>query len=221
MITTLRVRIRDRESRKYFGAYLGAKMIGVAIVVLGMYGDRLVLQYQGGRGDQVRAGGAASEGRRCRQPAQHGVGPGDGLPGVLHAGRVHDARGRVRENPGSVERHALLHRRHVHVRPALLGVRLRVHVRDGERLDRQRVLLPARRADDLRVDRGGVPRVLPVPVRVRRHVQHDHDRFHGRAHRVRRGPDLQHRGERVHLPDHRPLGMGSRRLARHDGYAVP
>src|SRR5262249_5437479 len=36
MITTLRVRIRDRERQKFFGAYLGAKMIGVTIVVLGM-----------------------------------------------------------------------------------------------------------------------------------------------------------------------------------------
>jgi Amt family ammonium transporter len=36
MITTLRVRIRDRERQKFFGVYLGAKMIGVTIVVFGM-----------------------------------------------------------------------------------------------------------------------------------------------------------------------------------------
>ncbi len=37
MITTLRVRIRDRERQKAFGAYLGGKMIGLAAVVLGMW----------------------------------------------------------------------------------------------------------------------------------------------------------------------------------------
>ena len=74
---------------------------------------------------------------------------------------------------------------------------------------------------DVRLDRRRVPGVLLVPVRVRRHVQHDHVGRDGRSHRVRRRPALQHRGERVHLPDHRPLGLGSRRLARHDGHAVP
>ena len=33
MITTLRVRIRDRERQKFFGVYLGAKMIGVTLVI--------------------------------------------------------------------------------------------------------------------------------------------------------------------------------------------
>ncbi|MCU1464757.1 MAG: ammonium transporter [Actinomycetia bacterium] len=37
MITTLRVRIKDRERQKAFGAYLGGKMIGLGIVVLGLW----------------------------------------------------------------------------------------------------------------------------------------------------------------------------------------
>jgi Amt family ammonium transporter len=37
MITTLRVRIRDRERQKAFSSYLGGKMIGLAAVVLGMW----------------------------------------------------------------------------------------------------------------------------------------------------------------------------------------
>jgi Amt family ammonium transporter len=37
MITTLKLRIRDRASRRYFGAYLGGKMIGLGVVVLGMW----------------------------------------------------------------------------------------------------------------------------------------------------------------------------------------
>ena len=38
MITTLKMRIRDPESRKYFGAYLGGKMVGLGVVMLGMWG---------------------------------------------------------------------------------------------------------------------------------------------------------------------------------------
>ena len=41
--------------------------------------------------------------------------------------------GRTRED---LEHHAGVHRRHVSVRHLVLGVRLRVHVRDRERLDR-------------------------------------------------------------------------------------
>src|SRR6266480_1498173 len=37
MITTLKLRVRDRESRRYFGAYLGGNMIGLGIVVRGIW----------------------------------------------------------------------------------------------------------------------------------------------------------------------------------------
>jgi ammonium transporter, Amt family len=36
MITTLRVRIRDRERQKFFGVYLGSKLLAVGIVMAGM-----------------------------------------------------------------------------------------------------------------------------------------------------------------------------------------
>ena len=65
-----------------------------------------------------------------------------------------------------------------------------------------------------------VPGVLAVPVRVRRHVLHDHVGRHGRSHRVQGRPPLHHRRLRLHLPDLRSLGVGSGRLARqHDGLA--
>src|SRR6476646_8442662 len=37
MITTLRMHMRERDSRRVFGAYLGAKLIGLAIVMLGAW----------------------------------------------------------------------------------------------------------------------------------------------------------------------------------------
>src|SRR3954452_5157958 len=37
MITTLRMRVRERESRRFFGAYLGGKMLGLGVVMLGMW----------------------------------------------------------------------------------------------------------------------------------------------------------------------------------------
>ena len=92
---------------------------------------------------------------------------------------------------------------------------LRVHVRRGERLHRPPVLLPARRARHLRVDRRLDPGVLPVPVRLRRHLLDHHLGRHGRPHRVRGRPRLQLRRLGLHLPDLRPLGLGSGRLAEH------
>ena len=52
----------------------------------------------------------------------------------------------------------------------------------------------------------GVPRILPVPVRVpRRAARHDRSMW---AYRFRRRPPLQRHGERVRLPDPRPLVWG-------------
>ena len=61
----------------------------------------------------------------------------------------------------------------------------------GQRLDRAPVLLLEQRARDLRQDGHRVPGVLLVPVRVRRHVQHDHVGCDGRSDGVRRRPRLQ------------------------------
>ena len=111
----------------------------------GPMGDHLVFQYQSGRHD-ARPDDAGPQSRRHRQPAQHHVDARHGVPRVLHASRVHVLGGRVRPDPGSLERHDLVHRRHLSVCTAVLGVRLRVHVRVRQRLDRAPVLLPARRA---------------------------------------------------------------------------
>jgi len=48
MITTLRVRIKDRERQKYFGAYLGGKLIGLGVVVLAMWGITWYLSTKAG-----------------------------------------------------------------------------------------------------------------------------------------------------------------------------
>ena len=151
----------------------------------GPVGGHLVLQHQSRRHDD-RADDAGPQGRRRREPDQHHVDAGHGVPRVLHASRVHVLGGRVRPDPGSVERDDLVHRRHLPVRVAVLGVRFRVHVRLGQRLDRTPVLPAARRAAHVRLDRRGVPGVLLVPVRVRRHLQHGHDRFNGREDGLRR-----------------------------------
>src|SRR6266550_1655633 len=37
MMTTLRMRVRDRESRRFFGAYLGGKMVGLGVMMLGLW----------------------------------------------------------------------------------------------------------------------------------------------------------------------------------------
>ena len=69
----------------------------------------------------------------------------------------------------------------------------------------------------LRHDRRSAARVLGLPVRVRRHLLDDHVRRDGRPLRLRRRHPLQHRRHRVHLSDHRPLGLGTGRLAGGDG----
>ena len=87
----------------------------------------------------------------------------------------------------------------------------------GNAVLRHRVLLPPGRAGDVRLDRRRVPGLLALPVRLRRHLLDDHVGRHDRPHRLRRRPDLQRRRVGLHLPDHRPLGVGTGRLARDDG----
>ena len=48
MITTLRVRIKDRERQKAFWAYFGGKMIGLAIVMVGLWGVTWYLSTKAG-----------------------------------------------------------------------------------------------------------------------------------------------------------------------------
>ena len=62
-----------------------------------------------------------------------------------------------------------------------------------------------------------VPRALDLPVRLRRHLLDHHLGRHDRPHRLRRRPALLRRRLRLHLSDHRPLGLGSGRLPGHHG----
>ena len=62
---------------------------------------------------------------------------------------------------------------------------------------------------DLREHRGRLPRLLALPVRLRRHLQHDHLRRHGRPHGVRGRPALQHWRQRVHLSRSSATGRGA------------
>ena len=63
---------------------------------------------------------------------------------------------------------------------------------------------------DLRLDRGGVPRVLPVPVRVRRHGVDGHHRRDGRSHRLQGRHPLQHRRVRASSTRSSVTGSGVR-----------
>ena len=84
----------------------------------------------------------AGRARRRRRPDpenqrhQHGVDADRGVPRVRHAGRLRDARGRLRAI-ARVDQHPRRgHRRHLHLRRDVLGLGLRVHVRAGQRLHR-------------------------------------------------------------------------------------
>ena len=67
----------------------------------------------------------------------------------------------------------------------------------------------------------GLPRVLAVPVRLRRHRLDDHLGRHGRADQLQGRHPLQRRCLGVHLPDLRPLGLGPGRLARQHDRQLP
>jgi hypothetical protein len=172
-----------------------------------------------GRGHRdPRAGRRPGPDHEHDQCHEHGVGAGGRIPGVLHAGRVHDAGGRLRPHAGGGQRPPGVHRRHMPLRPALLGVRVRVHVRRRQRHHRPPVLLSERGRSYVYLQRNvrhgcRVHGVLPVPVRVRRHLLDDHVGRDGRPYGVQGRPALQHLRERVHLPDPRSLGVGSGWLA--------
>ncbi len=65
---------------------------------------------------------------------------------MAQAGFTHVPRGRLRPDPRDRERPPGRHRRHLPLRGAVLGLRLRVHVRRRQRLHRPPVLLLPRRA---------------------------------------------------------------------------
>src|SRR5262249_33521505 len=100
---------------------------------------------------------------------------------------------------------------------ALLRVGLRVHVRLWDAFLRHRVVLPPGHPGDLRLERCRVPRLLALPVRLRRHLLDDHVGRDDRTDRIRRRSRLQRGRVGLHLPDLRSLGVGTRRLAGDDG----
>ena len=209
MVRTLRRRLADGRTRKLIATIFAGKMLGVIAVLF------VVNQIVGLIDTPASAQTVTHQANDLVNPDQHGLGAGHRLPRVLHAGGLHDARGRLRPVPGDRERPHGVHRRHVPVRAPVLGVRLRVHVRRGQRLDRPPVLLPAGRAGHLRLD--GAWRSWrsscsssrsPTPARRS-------PRAPWSAARASRATCSTRRRHRLHLPDLRPLGLGPGRLARH------
>ena len=153
MVTTLRTHIRSRDSRRFFGTYLAGKMLGLGLLLLAVWGVTWYFSTKAG---------AAVVGQAAPKLA------GDDIVNPLNtmwvlvtaflvffmqAGFMMLEAGfaRTRED---VEHPARVHRRHVPVRHAVLGVRLRLHVRHREQVDRARVLLLEQRAGDVRERRG-------------------------------------------------------------------
>ena len=97
---------------------------------------------QEGRSEAGRRAGPGArplrggQGRRHRQPDQHGLDAGRRVPRLRHAGRLHDAGGRLLPLARNRQRADGVHRRHLPLRPALLRLRLRVHVQPRQRLHR-------------------------------------------------------------------------------------
>src|SRR5262249_29407678 len=61
MISTLKMRIRDPESRKFFGAYLGGKMVGLGVIALFVAGLAWYLDTPLGASTMHAAGGPTQE----------------------------------------------------------------------------------------------------------------------------------------------------------------
>ncbi len=153
----------------------------------------------------------------AHQRDQHGMDAGRGLPGVLHAGRLRDARSGLRPFARNGEHPGRGNRRHLHLRRHVLAVGIRLHVLLGNPVDRNHRLHAARTARDLRHDRGSAAGLLGIPVCIRGYLLDGNLGRNDRALRFYRRPALQRRCHRLHLPDHRPLGVGSGWMAREHG----
>jgi len=73
---------------------------------------------------------------------------------------------------------------------------------------------------NLRFDWSAALGILGIPVRVRGHLLDRNLGRDDRSVRLYRRPDLQRRRDRLHLPDYRPLGMGTGWMARQHGTDV-
>ena len=205
-------RIRTAEGRKLFATFFVGEARRDSAALRRLQGVR-VLPRRPGLGSR-----AQGHGRRARpdQPDQHGVGAGRRVPRVLHAGRLRDARGRLRPDRGrrSTSSSECI------VDTCLCGVLfwafgLRLHVRDRQRLHRPPVLLPERRAP--------APTARPAsPFLAFLLFQFA---FADTCSTITSGAMVGRTGFigdilysigviGLHLPDHRPLGLGPGRLAR-------
>ena len=117
MLRKLKERVREKESRRFFVVFLAGKMLGVVLLLVALKVLAPFFHSVARRAEHVRC----AEARGRRQLPEHGLDAGGGLPGLLHAGRLHDARGRLRPDPGGRQRPPRVHRRHVPVRPACSG----------------------------------------------------------------------------------------------------
>ena len=103
-------------------ALTGGKAIGLILVLTAM---RISWRRRSSRRRQRRR--AAPGGQRD----QHRLDADRRVPRLRHAGRLRDARGRLRA-VARVDQHPRRgHRRHLHLRRHVLGLGLRLHVRDG------------------------------------------------------------------------------------------
>ena len=50
MVTTLRMHVRNRESRRFFGTYLAGKMLGLGLVLLAVWGVTWYFSTKAGAG---------------------------------------------------------------------------------------------------------------------------------------------------------------------------
>ena len=206
-------RLRDPEWRRY-GATLAGRQSdgrGFNVALHGRCYRHLLHEGSGGR--------HSGESSRHRQPGQHRMDADCRVSRLRHAGRLHDAGSRLLPLARNRQRADGMHRRHLPLRHSLLRHRLRIHVQPWQRLHRLSLVLPAGRAGDLRDNRRRLPRGLDLPVRLCRHLLHHYFRRDDRPHGLRRRPALLAGCLRLHLSDHRPLGMGSGRLSGHHGRA--
>jgi len=149
---------QDKESRRYFMVYLVGKMIGLMAVIA------LAYVFMKFIGDKALAQDADTPapltGDDIVNPLEHRLGAGHGLPGVLHAGRLHDAGGRVRRSRETVN---VL--QECIVDTCLCGLLFWAFgfafmFGEGQRVDRPQLLLPAERHGHLRHDGRRLPGVF-------------------------------------------------------------
>ena len=96
MITRLKLKTQGQGHRKLIGVILGGKMRRSSILLGAMKGVDWYFDSAAG----AATGAGATSRQRLRQPDQHGLGAGHGVPRVLHAGGLHGASRPGSPDPG-------------------------------------------------------------------------------------------------------------------------